>query len=850
MRQLTHPLALLLWVAAALSAATGSTTLAFVILGVIALNAAFAMLQEQQAERAVEALSAYLPPVATVFRDGVRRDVEARLLVCGDVLALAEGEKVPADARLIEGALEVDMSALTGESMPVFRTATPRTADLGLLQRPDLVFSGTSCTGGEALAEVTATGMATQLGRIAGLTERVHREDSPLERQVKRVAWLISLVAVGVGVTFVPLGIAAGLTPTQAVVFAVGLLVANVPEGLLPTITLALATGVRVLARQGALVKRLSAVETLGSATVICTDKTGTLTINRMRVTELWTEGGSLAFDPDDSSPMTSEPTDSVLLLADVIARCTNARLGDSDDGTGDPTEIALLLAARGLGLAIAPDARDATRLSQFHFDPTLRMMSTIDRGTDGQAWVHAKGAPEELLRRCRTTLGTDGAVRPLGDADRARIDAAARALAESGLRVLAAGRRPVDAVEAMETRDRVEHDLCFLGMAAMVDPPREEVAVAVRRCHESGVRVIVVTGDHGLTGAAIARQVGIVGDRPAIVTGEELEHMADADLDTLLRDTADLVFARSSPDTKLRIAQALRGQGNVVAMTGDGVNDAPALRRADIGVAMGKSGTDVAREAATMILTDDDFASVVTAIQEGRRVYDNVRKFIVYVFAHATPEIVPFLLFALGGGAIPLPLTVLQILAIDLGTETLPALALGREAAEPGLMARPPRPPSEGVVRPGMLVRAWLLLGLVSAVLVTAGFLVTLTRAGWSPGDAVGAGSPLHQAYLEATTMTFVGIVACQVGTAFAARTDHASLRSIGAFSNHLLLWGIAFELVFTAALLWVPPLRDLFGTQPPPLDDLVLVLPFPFIVWGADELWRWNRRRRLALR
>ena len=847
MRQLTHPLALLLWVAAALSAATGSTTLACVILGVIAVNAAFAMLQEQQAERAVEALSAYLPPVATVIRDGGRREVEARLLVSGDVLVLTEGERVPADARLFEGALEVDMSALTGESMPVFRTATRRSGERGLLERSDLVFSGTSCTGGEALAEVTATGMATQLGRIAGLTERVHREDSPLERQVKRVAWLISLVAVVVGVTFVPLGIFAGLTPTQAVVFAIGLLVANVPEGLLPTITLALATGVRVLARKGALVKRLSAVETLGSATVICTDKTGTLTINRMRVTQLWTDGGSLAFDPNDSSPM-AEATDHVVLLADAMARCTNARLGDGEDGTGDPTEIALLLAARALGLAIAPEARDATRLSQFHFDPTLRMMSTIDQDADGQAWVHAKGAPEELLKRCRTFVAGDGGVRPLGDADRARIDAAARALAHSGLRVLAAGRRAIDAAEATETRDRVEHDLCFLGMAAMVDPPREEVAAAVERCHGAGVGVIVVTGDHGLTGAAIARQVGIVGDRPTIVTGDELERMADTELDTLLRDTPDLVFARSSPDTKLRIAQALRGEGNVVAMTGDGVNDAPALRRADIGVAMGKSGTDVAREAATMVLTDDNFASVVTAIQEGRRVYDNVRKFIVYVFAHATPEIVPFLLFALGGGAIPLPLTVLQILAIDLGTETLPALALGREAAEPGLMRRPPRPPSEGVVRPGMLVRAWLFLGLISAVLVTAGFLISLHRAGWSPGDAVGAGSPLHEAYLEATTMTFVGIVSCQVGTAFAARTDHASLRSIGVFSNRLLLWGIAFELAFTAALLWVPPLRDLFGTQPPPLDDLVLVLPFPFIVWGADELWRWNGRRRLA--
>jgi magnesium-transporting ATPase (P-type) len=322
---------------------------------------------------------------------------------------------------------------------------------------------------------------------------------------------------------------------------------------------------------------------------------------------------------------------------------------------------------------------------------------------------------------------------------------------------------------------------------------------------------------------------------------------MHDDQLEQLLRTSPELIFARSSPDTKLRIAQTLRRLGHVMAMTGDGVNDAPALRRADIGVAMGVSGTDVAKEAATMVLTDDNFAGVVTAVREGRRVYDNVRKFILYVFAHATPEVVPFLGFALAGGAIPLPLTVFQILAIDLGTETLPALALGREPAEPGLMDRPPRPAGEGIVQPAMLTRAWLVLGLTSAILVLAGFFFVLWHAGWRPGDATGSGTPLHRAWMQATTMTFVGIVACQVGTAMAARTDRASLRSIGLFSNHLLIWGIAFELAFTAALLYVPPLRSVFGTEPPPPLALLLVVPFPVIVWGVDELRR-HRLRRTA--
>jgi magnesium-transporting ATPase (P-type) len=323
---------------------------------------------------------------------------------------------------------------------------------------------------------------------------------------------------------------------------------------------------------------------------------------------------------------------------------------------------------------------------------------------------------------------------------------------------------------------------------------------------------------------------------------------MSEAALDRVLTEHREIIFARNSPEAKLRIADALRALGEVVAMTGDGVNDAPALRRADIGIAMGRSGTDVARDAATMILTDDNFASIVAAVAEGRRVYDNVRKFIFYIFVHATPEVVPFLLYALSGGRIPLPLTVLQILAIDLGTETLPALALGREPAEPGLMDRPPRPSGEGVIRPAMLYRAWVFLGVISAALVMGGFFFVLTRAGWHWGDPVGSGSALHHAYRQATTMTFLGIVACQVGTAFAARTDRASLRQVGIATNPLLLWGIAFELVFAAAVT-LPGLGSVFETSPPPAAALALLVTFPVIVWGADEVRRWFVRRHSPL-
>jgi magnesium-transporting ATPase (P-type) len=383
-----------------------------------------------------------------------------------------------------------------------------------------------------------------------------------------------------------------------------------------------------------------------------------------------------------------------------------------------------------------------------------------------------------------------------------------------------------------------------------LFDPPRAEVADAVARCHRAGIRIMVVTGDYGRTTLEIARRIGVARNGGRVVTGEELDGMSESELDALLRDGDELIFARSSPEAKLRIADALRAAGHIVAMTGDGVNDAPALRRAHIGVAMGRSGTDVAREAATMVLTDDDFSTIVAAVAAGRQVFENVRKFIFYIFAHATPEVTPFVVFALGGGTIPLPLTVLQLLAFDVGTETLPALALGREPAEPGIMRRPPRDRSEGVIRPPMLLRAWLFLGLICTALQMAGFFYVLVGAGWSPGDPTGEGTTLHHAYLQATTMTFLGMVMGQVGTAFAARTERASLRSIGVFSNRLLLWGIAFELVLSALIVYAPPLQELLATAGLEPRMLLFVAPFPFVVWGADELRRWLLRRHAAKR
>lgn len=840
-RQFSHPLALLLWAAAALAAAVGIVAVAIAIVVVIMINAGFAFAQERHAEQAVEALAAYLPLRAKVVRDGQVAEVGATGVVPGDVLVIAEGDRICADARLLDGGIEVDLSELTGESMPVYRSADAVDAGVPLAQARELVFSGTSCTEGEARAIVFATGMHTELGRIAALSERVEREESPLEHQVRRVAWLIALISVLLAAAFIPVAmLGAGLSPINSVVFAVGLLVGNVPEGLLPVITLALAIGVRDLARRGAVVKRLSAVETLGSTDVICTDKTGTLTENRMRVVVIDTATGS--HDPDAASEK-RDPT--LARVTEAMIACNNARRTETGSLVGDPTELALLDAASALGEQVLIEQRERSRQRLFHFDPVRKRMSTVDADETGRLRVHAKGAPESLLPLCTAELGSDGGIRPLSEQRRAQLAERVDSRAQQGLRMLAVADRDVAASAAPHDQDQAERDLVLLGLVAMEDPPRPEVADAVRQCHTAGIRIIVITGDHGLTAAAVADQIGITRGPPTVVTGAELDQMSEADLDGLLAGPAELVFARSSPEAKLRIADALRAAGHVVAMTGDGVNDAPALRRADIGVAMGRSGTDVAREAATMVLTDDNFATITAAIQAGRRVYDNIRKFICYIFAHTTPEVTPLLVFALSGGAIPLPLTVMQLLAFDVGTETLPALALGREAAEPGLMHRPPRKRSESVIRTPMLLRAWLFLGVIAAVLAMAGFFFVLLRGGWHPGDPTGPGTPLHHTYRQATTMTFFGMVAGQIGTAFAARTDRASLRSIGVLSNRLLLWGIAFELALAAVIIYLPAMQSVLGTAALTPAMLAFTAPYPFIVWGADELRRWVLRR-----
>jgi calcium-translocating P-type ATPase len=847
-RQFTHPLALLLWLAAGLLLIVGSNVIAAAVILIIGLNAAFSFAQELQAERAVEELAKYLPQRARVERDGAITDIDSTQLVPGDIVLIQEGDRIAADVRLLTGAVEVDMSALTGESLPVLRSAAMMDVNVPLLAAHELVFSGTNCTGGEARGVAFATGMATEIGRIAALSQRVKPDPSPLELQVRRVAWLIAAVSVMLALSFIPLAtLAAHLTLINSLVFAAGLLAGMVPEGLLPVITLALAVAVRQLAGRGALVKRLSAVETLGCTDVICTDKTGTLTENRMIPVAAWVPDRRIDLEhssfqvPGDAAPAP------VRELGRVAASCNNARFNEDGEAAGDPTEIAILTAARTFGADSDHGRREAQRRWQFHFDPELKLMSTVDQLPGSSIAIHTKGAPEAVLSLCSRILGSDGHAVALDDAARRRVEAAVNAFAAEGLRVLAFARRELAADELVpHRRGDAERDLCLTGLIAMLDPPRAGVADAVARCHTAGIRIIVITGDHPLTAAAIAQRVGITGEHPTVVTGDQFEQLSEQQLDALIEENPEVIFARASPEAKLHIAEALRDGGHVVAMTGDGVNDAPALRSADIGVAMGKSGTDVARESATMVLTDDNFSTIVTAVHAGRCIYDNVRKFILYIFAHATPETVPFLVFAIGGGLVPLPLTIMQILAFDVGSETLPALSLSREPAEPGIMARPPRPRDEGVIRAPMLIRAWLFLGAIVAALAMAGFFYVLLKAGWHPGAPVDSGAPLHRAYQQATTMTFLGMIAGQIGTVFAVRTQRASLWSVGVFTNRFLLAGIGAEILLAAVFVYAPPAQALLGTAPLPASDVLLLLAYPVIVWGADEFMRYILRKR----
>ncbi|HEX6620981.1 MAG TPA: cation-transporting P-type ATPase, partial [Solirubrobacteraceae bacterium] len=839
-RNFTYLFALLLWAGAALALLGGQAPLAIAIVAVIVVNAIFSFAQEYRAERAVDALRQILPQRVRVRRDGHPREITAEEVVPGDVMLLTAGDRISADGELlVEVELKVDMSTLTGESRPVRRHVAAGPHGREGLEAPDRVFAGTHVVAGTAEAIVTATAMATELGRIAQLTQQAPRHLSPLELEMARMTRLVAALSVSIGVAFFLLAGTLGMSVSDRFVFAIGVIVANVPEGLLPTVTLSLAMATQRMARRNAIVRRLSSVETLGATTVICTDKTGTLTANEMTVRRVWTLDGDLdvggaGYTPTGEVSARSGRLDTEALeeLARAGALCNDATL-DTAGGRwqiiGDPTEGALLTLARKVGLDPTTEAHRYPRRGEAPFDSARKRMTTLNDAPEGLT-AYVKGAPTAVVGR--TTLD-EGA--------RGRVLAVADGLARESLRVLAIARRthcPADMTAEAAEAGQLE----FLGLVGMHDPPRPEVADAVRRCRGAGIRVVMVTGDHGLTAEAIAQRIGLVSGPAAILDGAALEGLDEPGLVAALAEP-DVLVSRVTPEQKLRIAQALRAAGEVVAMTGDGVNDAPALRTADIGIAMGRSGTDVAREAADIILLDDNFASIAAAVEEGRAVYDNIRRFAQYHFSSNVAELLAFLTWGLSGGAIPLPIVVMQVLAVDLGTDLLPAIALGTERAEPGIMDRGPRPRSERLLNRRVLGRVYGFVGLLVGVAGLTSFLSAYWLAGWRPWETLADEGDL---YVQATAATYAGIVMGQVGAGMAFRTSRESIFKVGLLTNRFLLVGIAFEIGLLFALLYVPALQRAFHMRPLDARTWLLLVVWPVMVLAAEEARKAIVRRR----
>jgi magnesium-transporting ATPase (P-type) len=788
--QMTHLFAVMLWVAAVLAFLAGMPQLAAAIVVVVVVNGVFAFVQEHRADRATARLRQMVPSRATVRRDGHLRTVDVVDVVVGDVVVLAAGERVCADVLVHEvHSLVVDESMLTGESAAV------------RLEPAATAWCGTFVMEGELEGVVTATGAGTRLAGIAVLTEAAKPGASPLTRELHRVVRAVSVIALSVGSVLFGLSLLLGMAPSDGFLLGLGVTVALVPEGMLPTVTLSLARAAQRMAGRQALVRHLEAVETLGATTFVCTDKTGTLTLNQMSVVELWTPGGgpltlgSSGYDP--TVPLADPPGEDALgaarLLASAARACLRGRVHRSAGGVwgphGDPMEAALDVLARRVD---APPT--GTALRRLPYTARRRRSSVVlpPAGPGLPQRTVVLGSPEGVLADV------------VADAPQ-RAHEWLEAVAARGLRVLAVAAGPACAGWEVAGEDEVESGLELWGLVALQDPPRPDVGPALAACRRAGITVAMVTGDHPATALAIAREVGLVGADPVVVTGADLPGPPDA-LAALLRRPEGVVVARVSPEDKLRIALALREAGEVVAMTGDGVNDAPALHAADVGVAMGASGSDVSREAADLVLLDDHFSSIVAAIELGRATFTNIRRFLTYHLTDNVAELAPFAVWALSAGSFPLALGVLQILALDIGTDMLPALALGAEP--PGNGTLQGRPQRRRLVDSSILVRAFTVLGPTEALGSLTTFVVVLHLGGWSWGA-----TPAASLLATASGGAFLAVVVGQLANAVACRHETRPVWRMGLRGNRLLVWALAVEGVLCLAFVALPPLAGVLG-------------------------------------
>ena len=833
--EFTHFFAIILWIGAALAflaehfhPGEGMGRLGAAIVGVIIVNGIFSFWQEYKAEQAVAALRQLLPQKVQALRDGKIVDMLATGLVPGDIVLLEEGNFVPADCRLVEAfGLRVNTATVTGESLPKARNIEPSSEDSPLYAK-NVVLAGTSVVSGQAHAVVYATGMHTEFGRIAHLTQTAGAGSSPLQREIARLSRIVAALATGMGVVLFFIGQAMGFPMWENALFAIGIIVANVPEGLLPTVTLSLAMATQRMAKRNALVRHLPAVEALGSTTTICCDKTGTLTQNLMSVQRLWLGGGFLDFTDLAAQPRLSADNRELFVNA---ALCHNLKIV-GEKLIGDPMEVALA----GMGRQVAGVLADCKRIDEIPFDTDRKRMSVLVETPQGRM-LYCKGAPETVLAAC-DFVQFDAGIVPLDPVAKTRLLAAQQQMAEAGLRVLAFAHGAL--TDGMPSDER---GLILSGLVGLEDPPRVEVPQAVARCATAGIRIIMVTGDHPHTALAIARQIGLVKTEQAVViNGDQLRSISPAQLQLAL-DAKEIIFARVAAEQKMLIVQALQKKGEIVAVTGDGVNDAPALKTADIGIAMGIAGTDVAKEAADLILLDDNFASIVAAIEEGRAVFDNIRKFLTYILSSNIPELVPYLAFVLL--RIPLPLTIIQILAVDLGTDMLPALALGAEKPDPGVMERPPRARNERLLSWGLLVRAYLFLGVLEAAAAMAVFFFVLDAAGWHYGTSLAGTDPL---YLQATSACLATIVVMQMMNVVLCRHPSKSSLAPGFFGNPYIFLGLAAELGVILFIIYTPAGHWLFGTAAIGAEVWLAAVASAALMWVLEEVRKIWLRRMLA--
>ncbi len=895
--------AILLWVAALLCFIPGvdMPQLGYAILIVVLLNGFFSFLQESRSDKAVEALRRLMAHKCRVIRSGKEREILATELVAGDLIVLQEGDIVPADCRLVDSSeVEIDNSSLTGESTSSKRYKSDKEILLEgkfiWLEMPNILFAGTSLIKGQSTAAVFGTGMNTEIGQIALLTSEIQSEPSPLQKQLKSTVFAISMLALGIAVTFLFLGwMGAGLTFVQAFIFCIGIFVANVPEGLLPTVTLSLAMGVSRMAKRNAIVKDLSSVETLGCTTVICSDKTGTLTQNLMMVVGIfsssewidcqgvgYTAEGKFLKQNREIDPQELFKDEARARLLSCALLCNNAKLEQTPSGLnviGDPTEAALLVLGKRANLTIEK--------SRVHFNPfesVRKRMSVIVKEEKERLFCYAKGAHDELLSTCTHYL--ESGVSKLIDAQiRAQIISEANTYANKGYRILGFAYGEIDPILKTNgnfTPENTESNLIYLGFTAMADPIRPTVPKAIHDCHTAGIRILMVTGDHPLTAKSIANQIGIGKDKleSKVFTGNEIELLSESELKEIVK-SGEPIFARVSPEQKLRIVSALKELGEVVAVTGDGVNDGPALKKADIGIAMGLRGTDVAKEASRMILTDDNFSSIVSAIEEGRAVFENIRRFSAYVLNSNPQELIPFLLWVLFPG-FPLLMTVMGVLAVDAGTDLVPAMGLGVESPERGIMLRPPRKKGEKLLSIGFILRSYLVQGSILCIscFATWYYFVVTVAGGVIPQSP--AGLNMFQAdsiYLQSLTAFFFPTVTVQIANVISKRSWRESIFSksflpnqvrmamldsikwkpmqyisqkipffANMFSNKLVLAGILFELVLVFLFIYTD-LSNLYFFKPVPWDVYVFAFHGTFLLLIFEETKKYFRRKGKSL-